>query len=258
MGFHRLGIVDPTGDGMQPFETSRFVCIINGEIYNYRSLIRENPYELRSNSDCEIVVHLFENIVGSTKATTEHMKTLVRMLNGEFAIIIYELDTNNVFYAVDQVRARPLYIGTAQSKQQLWIASEHKAILGADRIIEVTAGECGFVTDGIEISREHHFLYDNLLNGRVPQIENAKYSFHQAAERVYDMFVKNLELKSNPERQAGYLLSGGLDSSLVCGASSKILYPHRIRTFTGGFHVDASDIQAARKVAKHINSIHTE
>ena len=38
MGFHRLGIVDPTGDGMQPFETSRFACIINGEIYNYREI----------------------------------------------------------------------------------------------------------------------------------------------------------------------------------------------------------------------------
>lgn len=261
MGFKRLGIVDPTGDGMQPFETARFACVINGEIYNYRDLIKENPSNLRSNSDCEIVVHLFQKIVGTGKANTEHLKTLIRMLDGEFAIIIYDFDTDNIFYAVDQVRSRPLFIGKTLSNQEVWLASEHKAITHADEILEVGAGQCGFIEyswNGIAIMKESYFLYENLLEGRVPEVESCRFTFNQAAEQVYELFMKNLKLKSNPERQAGYLLSGGLDSSLVCGASSKILAPHRIRTFTGGFHVDASDIQAARKVAKHINSIHTE
>jgi len=67
-----------------------------------------------------------------------------------------------------------------------------------------------------------------------------------------------LKKKLNPEREFCFLLSGGIDSSLICGIASKLLKPKRIRTFTVGFNPNASDVIAAKKVAKHIDSIHTE
>jgi asparagine synthase (glutamine-hydrolysing) len=264
MGFHRLGIVDPTGDGMQPFETSRFACIINGEIYNYKDLIAQHrDVDLRSNSDCEIVVHLFERIVGTSEANLNHVKTLIEMLNGEFAFIIYDFKTENIFCGVDQISARPLFIGRDGQRQEVWIASEQKSLSSIKRcteIIELNAGECSLINTPrfLQITTEAYLDYNAELEKPLSSLSHFPFTFTQAAERVYDLFMQNLELKSNPERQAGYLLSGGLDSSLVCGGSAKILYPHRIRTFTGGFDVNASDVQAARKVAKHINSIHTE
>ena len=189
---------------MQPFETPRFACMINGEIYNYRDLCNHYPCDLRSNSDCEIVVHLFEKIVGTEKSTIKHMKTLIGMLDGEFAIIIYEFATNDVFYGVDQVRARPLFIGHANSKQEIWLASELKGMASAREVHEVRAGECGHIVKpwiGFEMTRGTHFSYDALRE--VPQLENAKFTFPQSAERVHDLFMENLRLKSNPERQAG-------------------------------------------------------
>lgn len=87
---------------MQPFETKRFACVINGEIYNYKSLISIDC-ELRSNSDCEVVVHLFERLIHGTEPTLEHFQALLNLLDGEFAIIIYDIEMDQVFYAVDQV-----------------------------------------------------------------------------------------------------------------------------------------------------------
>jgi asparagine synthase (glutamine-hydrolysing) len=78
-----------------------------------------------------------------------------------------------------------------------------------------------------------------------------------------DLFISNIRKKLNAECEFGFLLSGGLDSSLVCSIGSNIFKesensPNRIHTFTGGFSVNAPDVIAARLVAKHINSIHTE
>ena len=55
----------------------------------------------------------------------------------------------------------------------------------------------------------------------------------------------------------GFLLSGGLDSSLVCAIAAKRL-PHKIRTFSIGMDVDAIDLKYARMVADYIGSEHTE
>jgi asparagine synthase (glutamine-hydrolysing) len=62
------------------------------------------------------------------------------------------------------------------------------------------------------------------------------------------------------ERPIGALLSGGLDSSLICGIAAKILEERgcRLTTFTIGMEKDAPDVQYARTVAKYINSIHHE
>jgi asparagine synthase (glutamine-hydrolysing) len=89
-------------------------------------------------------------------------------------------------------------------------------------------------------------------------------NFDDAVVELRKLFIDNVQRKLNPERDFGFLLSGGLDSSLVCSVATSLL-KNRIRTFTGGFSGDfsggkdnAPDIIAARIVAKHIGSIHTE
>lgn len=160
-----------------------------------------------------------------------------------------------------------MFVGHSGSLE-FWIASEQKAlepILDCASITEVVAGTMGCIQhypNQILGTYKHTvrkwFDYDGLLSPPLRLDSSAEITIDLAASNIRSLFEKNLTLKSHPEREQGYLLSGGLDSSLTCGVSAKILAPHRIRTFTGGFHEDASDIQAARKVAKHINSIHTE
>ena len=61
MGFHRLAIMDPTNQGIQPFESEdqRFVCMCNGEIFNYKELIKTYDLKVNSHSDCEVILPLF-------------------------------------------------------------------------------------------------------------------------------------------------------------------------------------------------------
>lgn len=292
MGFKRLAIVDPTGEGMQPFEEdysskgleedyeSRFACVVNGEIYNYKELQNEYKFPLTSNSDCEIVLHLFMKIVGfypysssSGTVSVEHLSKLCSLLDGEFAFIIYNTLTQETYYGVDELRCRPLFLGIAQYQYiekgvrrdlgcgYICLASEQKAIVECSHIVAVPSATVGIIRSFRTKNKQleplpesfytHHTYFDL---GSVKQIQ---ISFDQAVKDLRTLLIQNVAKKLNSDREFGFLLSGGLDSSVVCDISTFLLST-RIKTFTGGFTADAPDIIAARKVAKAINSIHTE
>ena len=66
-----------------------------------------------------------------------------------------------------------------------------------------------------------------------------------------------IEKRLDADAPVGFLLSGGLDSSLVCGVSAKLMdWP--LRTFSIGMDLDAIDLKYARKVAEYIGSDHYE
>jgi asparagine synthase (glutamine-hydrolysing) len=258
MGFHRLAIVDPTGDGMQPFElntsTSSYACMVNGEIYNYKELQQQHNFDLSSHSDCEIVIHLFAKIVGVDLPQIGHIRTLCEMLDGEFAFIIYDIKNDVVFYGVDELRVRPLFF--KDTHQYIIMASEQKA-MGNDyshSVVAIQSAEIGMIASG-QHKKDTYFefksTYDcDMLSNSISKADSALV--------LRELIIENLKKKIHPEREFGFLLSGGLDSSLICGIAANILAPTRIRTFTVGFDINASDVIAARKVAKHIDSIHSE
>lgn len=273
IGFHRLAIVDPTDEGMQPFTDGNLICMVNGEIYNYKELMQElrdnNALpELKSHSDCEIVLPLLRYIIKSSQSnlnvnpyyqpdfshqsdqtseknpspTSEHIKTLISKLDGEFAFIIYNTETDETYFGVDELRVRPLFISMTDG---ITIASEQKA---CNRFaVPVKPGMFGYIKN--ETVKYHSYYTIK------PIIDISK---ENATLMLKKLLVDNVKLKLNPEREFGFLLSGGLDSSLICGIAAQLLKPQRIKTFTVGFDKDASDVIAARMVAKHINSIHSE
>ncbi len=273
MGFHRLAIVDPTAAGMQPFEEDRFVCIVNGEIYNYEKLLAElhqsdpesfEKYPLTSHSDCEIVLHLFRSILNKAneEPNLRHLSELAKRLDGEFAFVIYDTKTHNTYYVVDEIRARPLFMAvTPYGKDEIYLASEQKAFAGIQLVKPVPSGTVGIIypansniTNLSFVENAYYdFEYIKTLGFKQPVL-----TFEQSVGKLRKLIIDNMRKKLNPEREFGFLLSGGLDSSLVSGIAAQLLSPHRIRTFTVGFDKNASDVIAARKVAVHINSIHTE
>lgn len=281
MGFKRLAIVDPTGDGMQPFEGGhskglegdRFACIVNGEIYNYKELQNEYDFPLKSNSDCEIVLHLFMEIIGDTEINETHLSKLCSILDGEFAFIIYDMLTGDTYYGVDELRCRPLFLGIKQHYradtyanhyfgcEYVCLASEQKALGDCNHIVAVPSATVGIIRSFRTLKLIYEPLpetfYTHHTYFELGSVKQIQISFDQAVKELGSLLIQNVAKKLNSDREFGFLLSGGLDSSVVCDISTFLLST-RIKTFTGGFTADAPDIIAARKVAKAINSIHTE
>tara|TARA_R110002153_G_scaffold27784_1_gene85849 strand:- start:1274 stop:2926 length:1653 start_codon:yes stop_codon:yes gene_type:complete len=248
LGFHRLAIVDPEPTGLQPFETSRYASITNGEIYNYKQikedLITENiPW--KTYSDCEVILHLFQFFCQSY-TPKEALEKLCQSLDGEYSFIIYDIQENVTYFATDELSMRPLFIG--ENKKGIYLASEQKALTGL-QVTRLPAARMGYIENNM-IRVEPHY---DLSSIKIQPI-----SFEDAALKLRDLLIANTINKLHADREFVFLLSGGIDSSLICSIAAKYLHPVRIRTFTVGFSTDSTDILAARKVAKHINSIHTE
>ncbi|MCR5154010.1 MAG: asparagine synthetase B, partial [Lachnospiraceae bacterium] len=79
----------------------------------------------------------------------------------------------------------------------------------------------------------------------------------EVCKNIHDKLVAGIEKRLDADAPLGFLLSGGLDSSLVCAVSSKIL-ENPIKTFAIGMNTDAIDLKYAREVAEYIGSDHTE
>lgn len=271
VGFKRLAIIDPTDDGMQPFESDcgRFVFMMNGEIYNYKELQKQYSITLKTNSDCEIVLHLFLRIVKSKESPSlEDLRELCELLDGEFAFVIYDIELNRTYYGVDQLRVRPLFIEINEKRKYKLglyyaLSSEQKSLPRLDNglfVKPVESGTVGMIShrESSIINRTLRYYDISKLNYNIPSTETLAQPITEDYTKLKNLFIENVKRKLNADRDYGFLLSGGLDSSLVCGVASRILSPTRIKTFTVGFDKNASDVVAARKVAKHINSIHTE
>jgi len=98
LGFHRLAINDLSEQGDQPFELNHEFLMCNGEIYNYHKLQSKENFDLKSKSDCEIILPLFQKY-GIGKALS--------MINGVFAIVYI---TNDTIYLIrDRIGVKPLF-----------------------------------------------------------------------------------------------------------------------------------------------------
>lgn len=104
LGFHRLAIMGLQPEGMQPFQLGHSYVVCNGEIYGFeriREALQKKGYTFESGSDCEILLPLYK----------EYGVEMFRMLDAEFALILYDGDTESYIAARDPIGIRPLYYG---------------------------------------------------------------------------------------------------------------------------------------------------
>ena len=101
IGFHRLSINGLNDESNQPFLKNNVYVICNGEIYNFKELYNLIGVKGSTNSDCEIIIDLY--LHGWT------IDKIVKMLDGVFAFIIYDLSKNKLYAARDPFGIRPLF-----------------------------------------------------------------------------------------------------------------------------------------------------
>ena len=132
MGFHRLAIMGLHEEGMQPFELNGNYCVCNGEIYGFRPIkdALARKYTFTSESDCEILLPLYE----------EYGLDMFRLLDAEFAMILYDARRGSFVAARDPIGIRPLYYGYSK-RGKILFASEPANLVGlTDEILPFPPG----------------------------------------------------------------------------------------------------------------------
>ena len=261
IGFNRLSIMGTTDEGMQPFvyrnrttclaselsetemgycvpDDSEIVLACNGEIYGFRKIREEllqKGYQFISGSDCEILPALYK----------EYGTDLFRMLDAEFALILYDRVQDTWIAARDPIGIRPLYYGTCEDGTFVF-ASEPKNLVGlTDRVIPFPPG-CYWMNGGFtryrDMTEVKEYVTDDLS---------------KIYSNINTRLTEGVRKRLVSDTPVGFLLSGGLDSSLVCAIAARESKTP-IRTFAVGMDLDPIDLKYARKVAEHIGSDHTE
>lgn len=237
LGFHRLAIMGLHPEGMQPFGLNGSFLVCNGEIYGFEKLKQElsEKYTFVSQSDCEILLPLYQ----------EHGVEMFSMLDAEFALILYDAETGGFVAARDPIGIRPLYYGYDKEGSILF-ASEPKNLLDlTDKIMPFPPGH--YFKDGqfvcyCDLTKVENICHDDL---------------DTICTNIREKLIAGVEKRLVADAKVGFLLSGGLDSSLVCSIAAK-RSKTPIKTFAIGMSEDAIDLKYAREVAEYIGSDHTE
>jgi asparagine synthase (glutamine-hydrolysing) len=274
MGMQRLSIIDLPG-GKQPIsnEDGKITVVFNGEIYNYRELqqtLRSRGHMLRTSSDTEVIVHLYEDMG----------EDCVKELRGMFAFAIWDSVRQRLFIARDRLGIKPLYY--KEQCGSLIFSSEIKAILKHPGVVPslnvqglghylslkyVPAPETMFA--GIHVLSPGHLLTCDRNGSKVrpywdlffAESKESRPSEEACAEQLEALLRESVRLHLVSDVPFGAFLSGGVDSSLIVALMQQMMNVP-VKTFSVGFQGGGSEafseLPYARLVAKRFETDHHE
>jgi len=286
LGFHRLAINGLNDLSNQPICINDVVLVCNGEIYNYKELYQTMDVKPVTDSDCEVIIHLY------LKYGIEQTLT---MLDGVFAFILYDkriIDNidNRVYVARDPYGVRPLYMLNGERGDNFiyGFASELKCLErfynnnnNNNHIFKIDTYSLTQFAPG---TYSVYSLDTTVLSPWSPwQIlkENVVYFIPTFPytnnllqpndnENVYANYYKNIAYYLcsavekrciTTERPIACLLSGGLDSSLIAALVTDYYKRNNVEkpleTYSIGLQ-NSEDLKYAKQVAEYIGSNHTE
>lgn len=277
LGFHRLAINGLNEESNQPLVINDVVLVCNGEIYNYKQLYKDMGVTPRTDSDCEVIIHMY------LKYGIEQTLT---MLDGVYAFVLFdnrltENLNNKIYVARDPFGVRPLYY------------------LKKKRDINRLSNLIGFAS---ELKCLEYFYNSNSENFLLEQFKPGTYSVYNLSNKVQSIwelerenisyfiptfshnwfingeieatFLDNLSVKISSylhaavnkrclttERPIACLLSGGLDSSLIASLVNNFYtshsLPNKLETYSIGLE-GSDDLKYASVVANYLGTNHTE
>ena len=238
IGFGRLAIMGLTPEGMQPFFRGGDCVVCNGELYGFRPVkaqLEAEGYAFQSDSDCEIILPLYY----------KYGLEMFKHLDAEFAMILYDSRRRQLIAARDPIGIRPLFYGYSASGA-IAFASEAKNLVGlVKKVYPFPIGS--YYCNG------QFVRYCDIAD--VPACRHDDMAAILA--KIREKLVAGVDKRLDADAPLGFLLSGGLDSSLVCAIAARQL-KKPIRTFAIGMDVDAIDLKYARQVADYLHANHTE
>jgi asparagine synthase (glutamine-hydrolysing) len=251
LGHARLSIIDLETGGQPLFnETGDVALICNGEIYNYRELRKDliaDGHHFRTNSDCEVLVHLWE----------QHGSAMLQHLRGMFAFVLYDSNRKILFGARDHFGQKPLFY--FQNYSLFAFASEIKGLLPLpelSRDLDVTALDQFLFYQYVPHPRTIFQDVRQLPPGHFFQIDDGKltierywnpdfeplqdYSHDEHIDRVETALIDSIQSHMVSDVPVGAFLSGGIDSSLIVAIASRIS-SKPLKTFSISFRGSKHD-----------------
>lgn len=240
--FHRLAINGLGHDSDEPLhlildDGREGWLMCNGEIYNHIELEKEYGLKMNTKNDCEVILHLYF-LLG--------FEEMIKRLDGVFAIILYDVGTDQIWLGNDPIGIRPLYQGSSKSGDLAW-ASEPIAL--RDCIEKISFFPPGHL-QLLGAEPISYFSYEWKIKDQlgIPEI-------HETYRRL---LTESVRKRLMTERPIACLLSGGLDSSLISSLVARLLPEgEKLHTFSIGLE-GSPDLRYARIVSEYIGSIHHE
>lgn len=271
LGHRRLTIID-LATGHQPVanETGSVHAMLNGEIYNYRSLaaqLRERGHRFATSSDTEVIVHAWE----------EYGEDCLAHFNGMFAFVLWDAERQTLFAARDRLGEKPLYY--AERPGAFVFGSELRALL-AHPAVTATLDLKGFsrylthgyvpdpytILEGVFKLPPGHFLTFTAGKTRLARYWDIPFGEPSAGERrsaedwaeaLWDSLRNSVRHRLVSDVPVGVFLSGGIDSSAVTAAAVAVEPGRTFQTFSIGFDEPSySEERFARLVAERLGTEH--
>lgn len=273
LGHRRLSILDLSETANQPMisANNRFVMVYNGEVYNFKEIQQEilkyrPDVKFKTSSDTEIILEAF----------SLWRENIVNMLNGMFAIAIYDKDNGSLYLFRDRLGIKPIYF--YWDDKDFFFASELKAIKAIRNVIHLELNDkaipyffhLGFIP-------EPHSIYKNVY--KFPTGSYLKLNKHgfelnsfwepaskitkeiltdevKAKQQLKDLVISSVKYRMISDVPFGTFLSGGIDSSLVTAVAQSIS-SEPVKTFSIGLNEkDHNESHFAEQVAKYLNTDH--
>lgn len=226
-GHTRNCIVNPL-HGKQPIEDDNWIVLHNGEIYNH--------FHPKKMSDSYHILELLNKV---------DPKSVPEKIDGIFSFCAYNKKDNKLYVARDPVGVVPLYM--VRDKSCVWIASEMKAILDIGEIEIIKPGHMYIFSPEMTSFK---YIVDYPI---VPPTERYKKG------KIYNLLEEAVSKRVHSDVPWGVLLSGGLDSTIICSLAVEnenlsTGYPS-IHTFSIGLK-GSPDVKKANDVAEFWNTCH--
>jgi asparagine synthase (glutamine-hydrolysing) len=253
LGFHRLAINGLNKESNQPFEIDNIYLICNGEIYNYKELAIENNINLTTDSDCEIILHLYKKF---------GIEYTLNVLDGVFAFILYDLNNQYTYIARDPYGVRPLYYFNENN-----VLGCSSTLMCINDLINNKNNIENFIPGNYMIvnnqTMENKFIKYTYFPCRNVKYENNIKLYYDIINNIENAVKKRVI--GTTQRPIACLLSGGLDSSLIAALVNKELQNNntksikekKLKTFSIGLE-GSEDLKYAKIVANHLKTDHHE
>ena len=252
IGFHRLAINGLNDKSNQPIDCEGCQLICNGEIYNYKELYNQLNIKNNTDSDCEIIIHLYKRF---------GIEYTLELLDGVFAFVLIDKIKSKMYVARDPYGVRPLFF--LKSLQTVGFASELKQlsliynkIYHYNKNVYLKQFHPGqFICFMQNNLNQWEYCYKKMFSCK-PFVSNYFNDYNQVLSLIKSTFEDAVKKRvcGTSDRPIACLLSGGLDSSLVTSIVSR--HVKHLETFSIGIK-GGEDLKWAKKVANFLGTKHT-